>query len=343
MPAVLFVPSRKFDYLQDVTYAGLATLLPARDLGVSPRRLGYSVPLRRYPKNMGYVRTWPALRGGPGPAEAEVIVLAACKPDAVEAYLRLSPRLRADAVRVFIDGGDRAEVGGDLDRLGRRDLLVALAADGGFDVVLKRELLRDPAVAGGYDPAALRPSGWPDIRVDRVRSFPLAVRSDLMPAPLPERDKAFDVAFWATVSHPDRARAFEQLDGRYDCNANGSIPRDKPKDFGHRGSAYLAQLARVRVGVNVRGNGWDTLRFWEMLGCGSAVVSQRTPLVLPAAPTHGRELLWVRQDLGDLHERIGELLGDERRRAALAAAGRAWAFGHHDHRARGRQLLAAVG
>ena len=342
MPTVLYVPSKKFDYLQDVTYAGLARALPVGNLAVTPFRVAYHVPLGRYPKSMGYLGGWPSLGVGPRPEDADVIVLAACKPDAVETFLRLSPKLKEGAVRIFVDGGDRAELGGDLDRLGRRDLLDALAKEGGFDVVLKRELFTPTHASEPYDEASLRPPGWPSIRAGRVLPFPLAIRSDLMPAPLPEQAKTYDVAFWATVSHPDRAQAFELLDGRYDCNANGSIPRDKPKDFGHRGRAYLEQMARVRIGVNVRGNGWDTLRFWEMLGSGSAVVSQRLPLVLPSPPAEGRELLWVREDLRHLHEVIGRLLDDPAYRSRVAMAGRAWVFAHHDHRARARQLLAAA-
>lgn len=335
---ILYVASRKYDYLQDLTYAGLAQEYGKARVLDWPRRAGFHLPLKRYPIGLGYVAGLPPLLQHPATFDAEALVLASCKPDAVERYLRLLPSWPDDQPTAWIDGGDREELGGDLDRLGRRDLLDRLASARPFDAVLKRELIEGDGEA--YDRARLLPGGWPALEPRRVVPFPLAVRSDLMPAPA--KDLAYDVTFWASTSHEDRRAAFRMLAGRYDCDANGSTPHRTLRDFARKGDAYLRELSRARISLNVRGGGWDTLRLWEMLAMGTAVLSQRLPLVIPQPPTDGAELAWVREDLADLHERIGYFLTHEEERAAMARAGRAWVLAHHDHRARAQQLVAAL-
>ena len=319
---VLYICSRRFDYLQDLTYAGLAQTLGKANVLDWPRHPSYHLPVKRYPKNLGYVAGVPPLTATPAKFRPDAVVVAACKPDAVESYLRLLPTLDQRIPHVWIDGGDRPAIGGDLDRLNRRDLLFALDSVRPFDLILKRELLN---TASGEDARS------------RVVPFPLAVRSDFTP-PL-AADKAYEVVFWASDNCPDRHRAFELLAGHYDCDANGSTPVRTPREFGRQGNSYLVELSRAKLAVNVRGTGWDTLRFWEMLAMGTAVLSQKLPLVLPEPPVDREHLVWLRSDVEDLRERADYYLAHDAEREAIARQGRAWVLAHHTHLARARQLL----
>ena len=343
---LLFICSRRFDYLQDLTYAGLVQCLGKDQVLDWPRRPGFHLPLKGYPRNLGYVSGLPLFSATPRSFGVDAVVVAACKPDAVSTYLKLLPSLPRDVPHVWLDGGDRPELGGDLERLGRPDFLAELARVRPFDIVLKRELLAVASQGGGTDTetpdyAKLCPSGWPLPVPSRVVPFPLAVRSDLMP-PRAE-DKAYEVVFWASDNCPDRHRAFELLAGRYDCDANGSVPRRTPREFGRQGKAYLTEMSRARLAVNVRGTGWDTLRFWEMLAMGTTVLSQKLPLLLPEPPTQRQELVWLKADVSDLLEEADYYLAHDRERAAIGGRGRAWVLAHHTHVARARQLLALLG
>jgi len=252
----------------------------------------------------------------------DLVVVASCKVDAVERFFQLAPKLESSTPCVWIDGGDRSDIGGDLDRLGRSDLQKRILRDSPFNLIFKREMVESHSYGSN------------------VKPFPLGLRSDFFP-PAPG-DHKYDLVFWATPGHEDRRKAYQLLDGKYDCNQNGSIPYNRPKEFNYRGQEYLRELSRARISLNVRGGGWDTLRFWEALGMGSFVLSQKLPLILPHPPTDGQELVWLKEDMSDLYEKADYYLTNPAERATIAEKGKAWAIAHHDQKARARQLLQAV-
>jgi len=318
---VLFVASKKSDYLQDLCYAGLVEVLGKSNVLDHPRKLNYHLPTRRYPKNMGYQKGFPPISTIAN-FQPDLVVVGACKADAVERFYQLSPKLQTSTPCVWIDGGDRPDIGGDLARLGRTDLQERLLRDSPFNLIFKREMIETHT----YGPT--------------VKPFPLGLRSDFLPAPV--GDLKYDLLFWATPSHDDRRLTFKMLEGKYDCDQNGSVPYKRPKAFNYRGQQYLKEMSRARISLNVRGGGWDTLRFWEALGMGSFMLSQKLPLVLPHPPISGNELVWLNEDLSDLYEKTDYYLAHPEQRAAIAERGKAWVLAHHDQRARAKQLLQAV-
>lgn len=51
---LLFLCSTQFDYLQDLTYCGLAELLGNQNVCDYPWNPKYHLPIKNYPKNLGY-------------------------------------------------------------------------------------------------------------------------------------------------------------------------------------------------------------------------------------------------------------------------------------------------
>ena len=90
---------------------------------------------------------------------------------------------------VFIDGGDRHELGGDLDRLGEPTLFNKAREIRDFDLVFKREM----KINRSYE--------------KKVLAITFGFNLTRLPNNLPKEYK-YDVAFWAGESHPIRSKAF---------------------------------------------------------------------------------------------------------------------------------------
>jgi|GEM_PF-2669638 len=52
--------------------------------------------------------------------------------------------------------------------------------------------------------------------------------------------------------------------------------------------SYYEQIRNSRACISVPGGGFDTLRFWEILGMGSLLISKRIALQIPNAPIEGK-------------------------------------------------------
>lgn len=321
-PRVLLVTSRKADYLQDLTWAGLLRVLGPSRAQALPLRSAYLLPIKRYPRNLGHeahaFRTLLNRRSA-----ADVVVLAAMKPDAIARYAELLPDIPASATTVLLDGGDRPEIGGDCDRLGCREAFDAIESTRPFDIVFKRELL-----AGQEHDRVVHPLPF-SFHPARLRGL----------HGLPSR---YDVTFWAVESDPIRTRALELLEPQFDCAANGTTRGQEFSRYKRRGRDYLRELGASRIALDFRGGGEDTLRYWELAGLGVFTIAQRRTQVIPHAFEPGVEIVHPKDDLSDLVELCERYLADEPARRRIATAFRQKAEAHHSITARAGQFLAAL-
>lgn len=322
-PRILFINTPEPDYIQDLAYSGLVKLLGQRQVIDHPWNPRYHLPLKPYPRNLGYRGfRWPRFEdalGGCG-----LVIVAAAKPRVFSHYLNIERRIPASAPVVFLDGGDRPEVGGDLKRLGGWDLFHEAVSKRPFDLVFKREMVEGEP--------------YPD------KTFPLtfSFNFDRLPGKSAASLK-YQVSFWAVESNPVRTRALELLDERFDCRANGTVRNQVFSKYRRKGKRYLEELASCAVVLNFPGAGWDTLRYWEVPALGRFMISMRPRIAIPDNFEDGREVVFCRDDLSDLVELCQYYLDHAEKREAIARAAAAKAKERHSDEARARYMLEIIG
>ena len=334
---ILFIASSETDYLQDLTYAGLSEVLGKDKIHVLPyhwpyhkeRKYFFSSKLE-YPRNLGFV-PGPALRMDLDAAarhleknDYRLVVLAAAKSDALQVFSRLSEQIKVPWV--FVDGGDWIGIGGDFRRVG---------GEGSF------RLFQD--VCRKNPPALIFKREMPlGFRDDRVFPFPFSFRESLIPDFSGEGPKKFDVLFWAVESSPTRKQAFQILQGRYDCESNGSVPGRKFKKYGLRGQDYFRALHSAKAALSFRGEGFDTLRYWEIPACKSLMISEIPTIQIPDNFRDGEHAIFCKNDLSDLRGRIDYALAHEKEREEMVRAARKHLLQYHTHIRRAEFFLEKV-
>ncbi|MBY0384804.1 glycosyltransferase [bacterium] len=281
---VLFICSKETDYLQDLLYSGLVKLLGASQVYDFPLNPRYHFIKKKYPRNLGFQGGLTRLWQGLFPFRAsnfDLVIVASCKPSTVESYARIMKQIPAHTPILFIDGGDRPEVGGDLLRLNSRFTFEELEKIRPFDLIFKREFFEHH-----YSQKRLVP-------------FPMAMNLNSLPASL-YQTKKYDVSFWAVESDPIRTQALKLLQNNFDCQQNGTSLNQSFHKYKRTGTFYLEELARCKIVFNFRGAGWDTLRYWEAPAVGSFMISQKPGIVIPDNFVDQKHIIFCRDDLSDL-------------------------------------------
>jgi ADP-heptose:LPS heptosyltransferase len=308
---VLFICGSGFDYVQDLTFWGLKNAL-GKDLVVDYRwNKKYHLPLWKYPKNIGY--TAGSLFRYPIRASDiktfDLVIVGAVKTDAFETLISCIQLIPASVPMVFIDGGDSCDISGDLEKDGSFHLFEKTEQFRPFDLIFKREMLQDKS--------------YPD----RVLPFPMSFKG---PLPLFNKyEKRFGVVFWGVESHDIRSIALERIKDKFDCSINGTVPKQSFNSYKRTGDLYLEALSQCKVVLNFRGAGFDTLRFWETLGVGSFLLSQRPKIRIPEPFVNHQHLVFLEDDIQDLVEKSHYYLKNDKQREAIAKAGNLHLLEHH--------------
>lgn len=284
---VLYINRPNSDYLQDFIYTGLVKLIGAQNIIEYPWNIRFHFNHRQYPKNLGEVKGnfLNSLKAKLSPKDYDLVIVASCHPDTINYYAEIIKDIPANIKTIFLDGGDMPEVSGDLDitKGNGRELYNELISYREFDHIFKREYLLDKK----YD--------------KNVYSLPFGFNLDHLPRVTPTNFK-YDVAFWAVESDPIRTQALELLENKYDCHENGTMKNQIMKKYKRKGEFYLQELASCKVGLNFRGGGWDTLRFWEIPALGGFMISQKLNIQIDNNFTDGENIVYCKDDLSDLTE-----------------------------------------
>lgn len=104
---------------------------------------------------------------------------------------------------------------------------------------------------------------------------------------------------------------------------------------------YNKRLARSLVGVSVRGNGWDTYRYWEIPYFGAALLAQRSPQVINGDFMEGVEAVYF-SDADELRRLLKTMLDSPENTEAIGRAGRKAVLAKHLSRHRAQQVLEGV-
>jgi hypothetical protein len=311
---VLFIANEQPDFLQDLVFHGLVSLLGESNVIDCP-------PVTRYRLPPPAGATFPMLWFGLPPREpvptldalagADAVVIASLRGRALDEARTVLGR-RPGIPVAFVDGEDDPYV---------------RAIVGRVDVYLKRETLAGGAVRRLLVPVRRLRDRRKDSRRDPLeRQVELAtVRSRrIVPLPfgivdcgfVPAGETRFDVTFLGSLTSPERR---ELRSGLERLRAEGfrvcaQIEEERP--LGWR--EYMAALAASRIGVSVRGLGFDTYRYWEIPYAGALLLAASPGTVVPENFEDGSEAVFAPAER--LVDRARELLAGDT--GAIARRGR---------------------
>jgi len=320
---ILFIGTKKYDYLQDLTYSGLTKVLGKNSVIEYTPNPRYHFPLKKYPKNLGYNGLDFQFIGNAFVRDFDCVIVSAAKPTCFQQYEQLLPKLKSSVKTVLIDGGDSPLLGGDLTRLNDSEIYQRVTKQRPFDIVFKREYLK--GVVYG----------------ENVYPLPFSINTGKYSS-ISEQSYKYDVSFWAVESHPIRTQALDYLEGRFDCAANGTAHDLAFKNYKRKGRFYFEELKRCRISLNFRGTGWDTLRYWEVIGLKSFMISQKLNIVIPNDFSEGSEIIYCEDDLSNLEELCTYYLKNEKVRKEIAARAYSKAMTYHTDEVRAKYILEKI-
>lgn len=312
---LLFICSAQFDYLQDLTYSGLVKQLGASNVIDYPWNPKYHLPLKNYPKNLGYTGfTWP-LFSKKSISGFDAVVIGSAKKESLLTYESLLPKIKSLPV-IFIDGGDREEIAGDFIRLGLETEFKQIFQKRQPDLIFKREYI--PSLHG---------------HLNHVFPFPFSFPYNLPVQPA--KEKTYEVSFWAQQKPLIREKALNLLRGKYDCDQNGTTLNQGFKTYKRKGLFYLEEISRCKIVLNFRGGGWDTMRYWEAPAMNAFMISQKPQIEIPGNFEENKHVAWVSDDLSNLVDTIDYYLQHDELRIQMAQKAREHLFNYHlnTHRA----------
>ncbi len=112
-------------------------------------------------------------------------------------------------------------------------------------------------------------------------------------------------------------------------------------DHKYSQSEYTQALASSRIGINIFGGGFDTVRYWEIPAHGCMLLSERLPIRIPHNFRDGESAVFF-DDLEDLDAKLKYYLAHPEEAAEIARAGHAHLIRHHTASARARHMLGWV-
>lgn len=352
---VLYLTDSAPDYLADLLYVGLCRTLGAGQVVDYPYKAVYHDSLQR----VHYVPQVLSRQYGDEEVAAllrdkqfDLAILSSPRPGAITAWESLS-KCGVMPPLVLIDGEDDSMLRGEVFHRHRGVLY------------FKREyrLHRD----GGARGRVRRWSSWRagDTLSQRAHPLPLAVVLEMLPTvPVLQRD--VDVSYAARISHPKRRQAVELLRQASGIRFQGGVyaeaedrqskflsgfPRLLMKLKGdpvvtavQRGTKlsqaeYYALFGRSTMALSIRGGGFDTLRYWEIVASGTLLLSEQPDIEIPNNFVHGKHALFFRPDLSDLIEIVRTHARDTQACAAMAAEGHKHLLQYHTCERRAEYVL----
>ena len=80
-------------------------------------------------------------------------------------------------------------------------------------------------------------------------------------------------------------------------------------------------MGRSKIALSLRGGGFDTLRYWEIVASKTLLVSEWPDIAIPHNFEHGKHAVFCRPDLSDLMEVVRYYVQHDEEREAITANG----------------------
>ena len=181
-----------------------------------------------------------------------------------------------------------------------------------------------------------------------------------------QHTRDIDISFVARTSHPKRLRAWRLLNRTKGLRVEGGlyaeatdrqskvtsgIPRllvklrgDPTVTVAQRGSRlgfkeYHDLLERSKLALSIRGGGFDTVRYWEIVASKALLVSEEPDIWIPDNFEHGKHAVFCKSDLSDLMDLIEKFSRDDAAREELAEKGYRHLLRHHTCERRAEYFL----
>ena len=331
---LLFLAGRDPDYLQDAVYHGLATLLGPENVVEHPENERFHgavppdprVPMLSFDSPRASTRDLAELLYW-----ADAIVIASLRDSVIE-YVRRVLESKPRKPVVVVDGEDHPYVRG-----------IAPSVDAYF----KRETLRRAIRLRARMPLRrwYHRRNYPDRWTDPLRreiDVATAGSRNVVPLPFsvidtgfqPAAEKDVDVTFLARPTSPERAAVTDALRA---LGRDGAVVQSAPESA-LPWADYMRLLSRSKIGVSVRGLGYDTYRYWEIPYAGALLLAETPQTVIRDNFVDGREAVYA--PVERLADRARELLDADTRE--IAAAGRRKLLESHTSVHRARAVLQRI-
>lgn len=161
----------------------------------------------------------------------------------------------------------------------------------------------------------------------KVRPLPFAA----IPEPIVDGVEITRQVFYSGhITHPFRAQVAKAL-------AEMGFPEAQNQEK----SQYNLCLMSSLIGAAVRGNGWDTYRYWEIPYFGAALLSQRPGIVIPGNFEDGKEAVFY-DGIDDMKRKLRDMLSNLDRTVEISRAGRKASIERHLSIHRAKTVLEAL-
>jgi len=308
---ILMITHPRPHYGLDVLYDGLCHILGPENViefphkpflhGTTPEELAYYPCLFQWP---GTPHSFDEMVGRLRDREFDVVLFADIEQSLDSASARCIVEAAGDTPIFLVDARDECDDPRDatFSHLGLRSVAG----------VFKREML----IGVDYGPNAFPlPFAYPE---DRVSPDITAPRTE-------------DI-FWAGHRNFGMRRLYlERLEKALGRTLDKTYAQDE----------YVGQLRRSRIGINIFGFGFDTVRYWEIPAHGAMLFSERLPIRIPHNFEDGVSAVFF-DDLADLETRLAYYREHAEESSAIAQAGYEHLKRFHTSSARARQMLACI-
>jgi len=102
---------------------------------------------------------------------------------------------------------------------------------------------------------------------------------------------------------------------------------------------YFELLAQSKMALSIRGAGFDTVRYWEIVASKRLLVSETPYIHIPHNFEHGKHALFCRPDLSDLVDIVRASLKDEACRQSMIEQAYQHLLRYHTCEQRAKQFL----
>lgn len=353
---ILYLTPDHLDYLSDQLYSGLCQVLGWESVVDFPYKSHYHDPTLTTP----YILQTPGRRYESGEIlellrnrSFDLVVLSAIRPMPLDTMKRLRDHVPLPPA-ILVDGDDGPDIQTDLFNQYHCRLY------------FKREYRWS---GGPHLRDRWERWRWFGLNRDLVsRTYPLQFSAVVEALPSQHgRDKDVDVSFFGLASHRQRIRALQVLREANDLRVEGRVfaepttrqsklvqgllpvlqaklrgdPYATPEDCRGKQTVeeYFATLRRSKIGLSVRGAGFDTLRYWEVVASKTLLISEPPSIYIPNNFEHGKHAVFCRPDFSDLVELVRTYVRDDKEREAVAAAGYDHLMKYHTCAQRANQVL----
>lgn len=353
---VLFLTDPGLDYLADQLYTGLCQVLGWESIFDFPRKAAYHDPASRaayLPQNPGPDAGFEELVDKIRTHRIDLVLVSSPRRGAVEAYQQIAKHVTLPPT-ILLDGEDDSRIRVDIYR------------SVGAGLYFKREL--KPAVKDACSGFRSEWGGSQRVTDPKRRIHPLPFSIIAVSGRPPvTTDPDIDISFAGRASHRKRVRAVNLLRQTADIRFEGGVyvdSRDRRSKLGNswfdvvmaklRGDPlvpvaergrrlttedYQALLHRSKMALSIRGGGFDTLRYWEIVASRTLLISEPPDILIPHNFEHGVHAMFCRSDLQDLPELVRHMRDDDAARERMVNAAFEHLLAFHTSERRAAYLL----